>query len=817
MDDHQSVVQGKITSFFGHTQSRKRKSNQECQAVGCDGVKSDTDEDTPRKVPKPETTKGRRVTCATVERRKKEDLANFEADSWLVYEVDKSDGRKFCSRLKCTVCVEFEHVIKQRRNFSRSWIDGSVNFKLSNVLDHAKSEAHTVALSMFKRKLDESCPSAVPKGNQRPLEFKLSKQQQEVFKKKFDISYFVVKEEMPLIKYEKIIELEKRHGVQIGSTHNSRTAAREFLSFQADQLTKELSRDLAKAKFYSILFDETTDCSVTEQEAIFVLYFDGEPADNNKNDPEIAVKTRYLSLQNLSSSTAQGVVDGIKKALDDAGLRDITLTPPVHVGLGGDGCSTNQGEKEGVKAILQKEYPWFLFVCCIAHRLELALKDAFNNTYFKEVDDCLLRLYYLYEKSPKRLRGLQDLCNIYKESLEFVEGSVKPKCASGTRWITHKLSALKALVDKFGILMQHLESCSSDTSVKAEDRAKLNGYLKWKSGKLFVYSCFFIDLLESAACLSAAFQETKVDAVTVSLAMTKSKKHLFTLKEKEVEKLKTVKYYLAMVNDGCYQGVQFPGLGDAVEHLKQDGRTFIDLMTVAVEKRCDGVDDMMVMAKVLNCEVWSERYADDEVIDQTILKLSEQFQDALKHYGFSSTGPDLLEEWHDLVQYTVDFLAHSSRSYRATWYKLFHSSLISRWNSVMLLIRLLFCLPVSNATVERFFGSFKRVKTGRRSTLSQQTTEDILMIMTEGPPLEDYDATQAVHLWHSTKSRRLNQKSRKSYKKRTSTKPRISLSDSDDLIEEPSTLQQQADVIDQGNMFDESGLFSDDEENELEL
>jgi len=137
----------------------------------------------------------------------------------------------------------------------------------------------------------------------------------------------------------------------------------------------------------------------------------------------------------------------------------------------------------------------------------------------------------------------------------------------------------------------------------------------------------------------------------------------------------------------------------------------------------------------------------------------------------------------------------------------------------MLLIRLLFCLPVSNATVERFFGSFKRVKTGRRSTLSQQTTEDILMIMTEGPPLEDYDATQAVHLWHSTKSRRLNQKSRKSYKKRTSTKPRISLSDSDsdDLIEEPSTLQQQADVVDQGNMFDESGLFSDDEENELEL
>lgn len=72
----------------------------------------------------------------------------------------------------------------------------------------------------------------------------------------------------------------------------------KFLSFQAGELKEVLSKDIAKAKFYSILFDGTTDSSVTEQEAIFVLYFDpnGEPADNISNEPEIAVKMRYLSL-----------------------------------------------------------------------------------------------------------------------------------------------------------------------------------------------------------------------------------------------------------------------------------------------------------------------------------------------------------------------------------------------------------------------------------------------------------------------------------------------------------------------------------------
>ena len=45
--------------------------------------------------------------------------------------------------------------------------------------------------------------------------------------------------------------------------------------------------------------------------------------------------------------------------------------------------------------------------------------------------------------------------------------------------------------------------------------------------------------------------------------------------------------------------------------------------------------------------------------------------------------------------------------------------------------------------------------------------------MAEGPPLEEYDASSAVLSWYSRKSRRLNQKERKSYKKRESRRPKI--------------------------------------------
>ena len=95
--------------------------------------------------------------------------------------------------------------------------------------------------------------------------------------------------------------------------------------------------------------------------------------------------------------------------------------------------------------------------------------------------------------------------------------------------------------------------------------------------------------------------------------------------------------------------------------------------------------------------------------------------------------------------------------------------------------------------------ALKRVKTGKRAAIGQKTTEDILTIMAEGPPLEDYDATSAVLSWYSSKPRRLNHKERKSYKKQESRRPKISESEQE-LAE-----------------HDENAIFSrSEEEDELE-
>ena len=56
---------------------------------------------------------------------------------------------------------------------------------------------------------------------------------------------------------------------------------------------------------------------------------------------------------------------------------------------------------------MKEDMPWIVFVWCMAHRLELAIQDALKDTFFDEIGDMVLRILYLHQKSPKKLRELK--------------------------------------------------------------------------------------------------------------------------------------------------------------------------------------------------------------------------------------------------------------------------------------------------------------------------------------------------------------------------------------------------------------------------
>ena len=128
------------------------------------------------------------------------------------------------------------------------------------------------------------------------------------------------------------------------------------------------------------------------------------------------------------------------------------------VSFSADGASVNRGDRNGVISLMQEKYPQVLFIWCIAHRLELSLKDGLADTCFKHIDEMLLNIYLLYYKSPKKLRELKDFAELYSESLErSPTGKNLPKNLKVTQWIGHKWNAMRNVLENYGTQIGNLE------------------------------------------------------------------------------------------------------------------------------------------------------------------------------------------------------------------------------------------------------------------------------------------------------------------------------------------------------------------------
>ena len=128
-----------------------------------------------------------------------------------------------------------------------------------------------------------------------------------------------------------------------------------------------------------------------------------------------------------------------------------------------------------MKGRMQRELPWLFWSWCYAHRLELACKDSFIIELFKSISDMLLHLYYLYSKSPKKLRGLAEIVSDLKRVFEFCRGGDALIRSHGSRWISHKRQALQRIIDRYGAYINHLSALTVDSSVTSTDRAQLKG------------------------------------------------------------------------------------------------------------------------------------------------------------------------------------------------------------------------------------------------------------------------------------------------------------------------------------------------------
>jgi hypothetical protein len=176
-------------------------------------------------IPLSSKTAKRQVSLETFKKWQRTYEKDYRSLSWLRCDTD-NDSKLHVSILWCLLCRKYENKIAGHKNFSKSWIDGSLNHKTSNISDHAKSEQHKSAMMLFNQ--DEARSRNEPITTYSPIArgiLSIDPVVKERVMKKFDIAYLIAKEHVPFVKYPAIHELEERHGVDLGSTYRNRDSA----------------------------------------------------------------------------------------------------------------------------------------------------------------------------------------------------------------------------------------------------------------------------------------------------------------------------------------------------------------------------------------------------------------------------------------------------------------------------------------------------------------------------------------------------------------------------------------------------------------
>ena len=125
---------------------------------------------------------------------------------------------------------------------------------------------------------------------------------------------------------------------------------------------------------------------------------------------------------------------------------------------------------------------------------------------------------------------------------------------------------------------------------------------------------------------------------------------------------------------------------------------------------------------------WSQFHDKEDFTDTYLKCILKRFAVPLANAGVTCSVASLLEEWREVVRFTLRCFRPSTKSPRMTWYLVFTAEELVRCSNFLTVSDLLFPLPASAAVVERGHSTLARINTDGRSRLGPNTSESLVRI-----------------------------------------------------------------------------------------
>jgi len=225
-------------------------------------------------------------------------------------------------------------------------------------------------------------------------------------------------------------------------SYTSGEVQNELLELTAHSLLRGIASKIQEAKLYSLIVDETSDCSVREQVSLSVRIV----------TQSLEVEEYFLGLYETSSTSGATLTTIVLDCLQRFGLRIEDLRGQCY-----DGASNMSGQFKGVQAQMLKLQPKAIFVHCLNHSLNLALQETISrHPYVNELGT-------IVTGSPKRKAMFEELMRKENDRL------LKPRPLCPTRWTVREKSILGVLhgYNKLMALLEELAGANENVSTKA--------------------------------------------------------------------------------------------------------------------------------------------------------------------------------------------------------------------------------------------------------------------------------------------------------------------------------------------------------------
>ena len=337
--------------------------------------------------------------------------------------------------------------------------------------------------------------------------------------------------------------------------------------------------------------------------------------------------------------------------------------------------------------------------------------------------------------------------------------------------------------------------------MSSTDCSKLKGYYnKWTEGKYILGCAVFVDLLNPCAISSKSMQSDEIDILGALSSLLKTVSETDKLSSKPLEQwatyVATQKKYTVEGGIQVYQCQELKRYKEAEDYYKAHCEEYCTWISQCVKSRLAWSDVQLLrgIIFVLSTHGWEKAIEEEDQLE-AVDRLVERFTVPLE--GAGANPAEIHAEFVNMMQYASQHFSLATVDYRSVWLQIFHAFDSTEWTNVLMLTQLLFSLPASNGKLERVFSTVNLIKVNKRSSLSNESLDDLLVLNSERVPIQDFNPDPGINLWWESKTRRPAQKPRKRYKKRhslhssTKSKEPESVHDSDpadhsqvDLLEE---------------------------------